>query len=217
MGACPTFDEATAFVEALAELHAAGSKRASLPADWTREVGGIWYDTIEGRLSQLGALLPRFIDVIGDATDPWTLRLLTRLRGALAALASFAKSHTILHGDAHYWNGLYSGREAALLDWGNACLGPGEIDVAHAVALNLPREIGRQWELPLLESYCRRLNDLGVPRSLDDVRARYLRGVLYAITVPIGQWSAGVPAEVWRRLFENASAAARELEVELLL
>jgi aminoglycoside phosphotransferase (APT) family kinase protein len=216
-GTGPSLEQATAFVEALAELHAAGNGVASLPADWARAMGGITYDTIEGRLGLLGPLLRRFIDAMGDGLDPQALRLIAGIHSGSARLAGFAGEHSILHGDAHYGNGLYAPGRAVLLDWGNTCLGPGEIDLAHAVALNLPREIGRNWEAALLESYCQRLNEPGVSRSLEDIRARYLLGVLYAVTVPIGHWSAGLPEKTWRRLFENVLAAAGELKVESLL
>jgi aminoglycoside phosphotransferase (APT) family kinase protein len=214
---CPTLDEATAFVEALAELHATGSGRASLPADWEHAIGESAYNTIEGRLGRLDAVLPGFIAAMHDGIDTRTRQLITRISSVPAGLASFAKNQTILHGDAHYWNGLYSSTGAVLLDWGSACLGPGEIDLAHAVAMNLPREIGRQWEAPLLDAYCRRLNECGVSRSIEDVRARYVFGVLYAVTVPIGQWRGGFPEEVWRPLFTNVVAAGRDLDVESLL
>ncbi len=91
------------------------------------------------------------------------------------------------------------------------------MDLAHAVALNLPPEVARRWEAQLLESYVLGLNEAGVSRSLGETCERYRQGVLYAVTVPIRQWAAGVPEDTWLRLFRNVLVVARELGAESLL
>jgi len=212
---CPTLEQATLFVEALAELHASGPP--SLAEEWARRVGSTAYDTIGGRLG----LLPEFIDRFLAANEadlvPWERELLRAVAAAHERLAGFAKDQTVLHGDANYWNALYAPARAVLLDWGNACMGPGAIDVAHAVALNLPRDVGREWEALLIEAYCRRLSALGSPEKPGDFGMKYRLAVAYAVGVPAGQWTAGVPRDTWRSLLANALAAARDLDVVSML
>jgi aminoglycoside phosphotransferase len=214
---CPTFEEATAFVEALAELHATSIGQPTLAAGWARGLAGLGHHTIEDRLVALAALVPRFVDSAGDDADAATAQFLSGLGSAPSALATFVSERTVMHGDAHYWNALYSGDGATLLDWGNACLGPAEVDLAHALALNLPRTVGRDWETPLLDRYRRRLEQRGIRRDAGDLRERYRRAVLYATLVPLGHRAAGVPSRVWRGLLANGVAAARDLEVTSLL
>jgi hypothetical protein len=209
----PAFEDTRSFVEALAELHAAGERLPSLADDWAREVGGGVYDTLEGRLALRGAIVGPFVEQFGGELDAWTRELVAGLQRGPQALLEFAKGRTVMHGDAHYGNGLYRPGSAALIDWGNACLGPGEADLAHAVALNLPRDIGRVWEAALLAAYTARLNERGIARTVEETMARYRLGVLYAVTVPMGHWRSGVPEQVWRALFGNVVAAAKELAV----
>lgn len=217
MTECPTFSEATAFVEALAELHAASANQSALAAGLARGLAGLGHPTIEDRLGALVALLPGFVDTAGGETDEASVAYLSRFRSAPSALATFVSDRTVLHGDAHYWNALYADGGATLLDWGNACLGPAEVDLAHALALNLPRSVGREWETPLLDRYRRRLEQRGIHRDAGDLRERYRRGVLYATLVPLGHRAAGVPSPVWRGLLANGVAAGRDLEVASLL
>ncbi len=210
-GACPSLEQATLFVEALAELHA--SAQASLAEDWAQGVGSTGYDTISGRLGLRREFISRFLHANGADLAQWERDLMTAVAAAHERLAGFAQEQTILHGDANYWNALYAPARAVLLDWGNACLGPGAIDVAHAVALNLPREAGRRWEARLIEAYCRRSTELGRPETPATFADKYRLAVAYAVCVPAGHWLTGVPRDTWRSLLTNALAAARDLDV----
>lgn len=212
----PSLEEALQFVRALAALHAAGNSPDVIAA-WKRTMGSGWYDTIAGRLSYFDSAGQSSLDSLRTTIDEWGCSLVARISISDARLSQFAEEQTILHGDAHYGNALYSPESAVLLDWGNACLGPGEIDLAHAVALNLPREVSREWEAPILHEYVRSLESFGVSRSFAEVYERYRMGALYAVTVPIRLWQAGVSEEIWRRLLRNVLAAVRDLDAESLL
>lgn len=89
--------------------------------------------------------------------------------------------------------------------------------LAHALALNLSRQVRQQWEAVLLELYTETLNLMGVDRKLDVTRNRYRIAVLYGISEPIGIWHAGFPSSVWLPLLTNALDAAADLDVAGLL
>lgn len=91
---------------------------------------------VEGGGLDLGRREVRFYREIGD-----------RLPAGLAALC---EGQTVLHGDAHYENIVYAELDATLIDLGSVFLGPGEFDLAHAVALNLAPETRVKWESSLL-------------------------------------------------------------------
>ena len=155
---------------------------------------------------------------MGETVSPTTRELLERIRAGRDTLFDFAQQdQTILHGDAHCANALYAADGAVLLDWGNAAIGPGEIDLAHAVALNLPPDLRARWEPSLIDTYRTRLDGHDAPREHDEMMRRYRLGVLYAVAVPLGHWAGGVPDQIWRRLLDNAVSAAEHHDAAALL
>ena len=217
-GLSRTCEEARAYIEALADLHVTGSRIATLPTDWSRDIGSGTSDTVAGRLLSIGPLLSKFADAMGHTISATARDVIGRIQVGRRALIDFAQAdQTILQGDAHYANALYAAGGAALLDWGNACIGPGETDLAHAVAMNLPRDVRLRWETPLLEAYQQRYAKGATPRPAEEFTRRYRLGVLYAVVVPIAHYAAGIPEPIWRRLLNNAVSAAEDHNAVSLL
>ncbi len=216
MTAVPSFGVATAFVEALADLHAAGLRQPSAPEAW-RDAGlEVGHPTAEERLSARKPYLLAFADAF-PALDAWGRRLFAAIAESGDGLLADAGPQTFLHGDAHFWNGLYGLAGAAIIDWESACLGPGVVDLAHALALNLAAELSEEWEPPLLAAYVMRLRASGVVADLDAVTAAYRLGVLHATTVLVGQWRMGEDANAIARWLNYVMTTARRLRVDELL
>jgi len=117
-----------------------------------------------------------------------------------------------VHGDAHFCNAIFGNGSVRLVDWGNVVLGIGEVDVAHAIAMNLHRSLGRTMEDELLDEYA---NCCG--QDLASTWWRYKAGVLYAITSSIAMWEFGLSETTWRYLFTNAMNTAMDLDaIEIL-
>ena len=98
-----------------------------------------------------------------------------------------------------------------MIDWGMPMLAFGEIDLAHAIALNLPGGSRRVWELELIRIYLEGLSASGVSIDPELFRDRYRLGVLYAVASPISWWRSGLPEELWRPALSNVIEAARDL------
>ncbi|MGI9603849.1 MAG: phosphotransferase [Acidimicrobiales bacterium] len=214
----PSRTEAESMVTTLARLHGAGAGMPTLPAIWSERVDTDFTATAPGRLSMAGPLLELFLAEHGadlDAADVTILQTIGNRADVLAQLAD--RPATILHGDAHYANAVHGEHGATLIDFGSVYLGPGEFDLAHAVAMNLPRATRLEWETSLIDGYRRALDHtVGAPAH-DVATNRYRLGVLNAVVVPVTHWIGGVPPSVWRPLLDNALGAARDHDAVSLL
>ena len=122
------------------------------------------------------------------------------------------QGNVLVHGDAHFANALFSPEPTAcLIDWGMPMIGFGEIDLAHALALNLPRHLRREWEEEMFRVYLDKMADHGSVIDKEDLSERYRLGVLYSIMSPIVWWRSGVPDSQWRPALSNSLDAARDL------
>lgn len=192
-------------VQALARLHTDARKIEAIDRVWEEAFGDDPYGTARGRLADLerrtSSLLADERDSLEESAKQ-TLNSLTRLPATLGAAAP----GTIAHGDAHFANALFADGGVRLIDWGNVLLGIGEIDLAHAIALNLPRSFAREIEEELLREYAAYC---GV--EPDRTRSRYKVAVLYAIASALGMREFGLPRSAWWTLLTNALDAASEL------
>lgn len=216
-GVQPSFEQAAVFLEALADLH--GSSAMTRPGPglrWAAVMASPGDDTIRGRASRIGSVAAAFVEQEGSGLEEYIRTLVLRAE-EFGSVVAREPALGIVHGDAHFWNAMYGEQRAVLIDWGNVALGPAGVDLAHAIALNLPREVGAEWEGTLLERYRERLARWGMASSADDVWQSYRTGILFGLLVPIGQRASGVPERVWRPLLRNVSAAARDLDVAALL
>lgn len=202
--------ESEMMIAALADLHGSARRIADLPTVFRGAFGESPYNTVAGRFAAFEPILESFLGAWDNKLTVQARAVLEELRG-LGSLLDGEGDTTIVHGDAHFGNALYGEERAVLIDWGNVALGFGEIDVAHLIAMNLPREQSRAWEGDLLTIYRDQLAAQGFECTLEAIRRRYSIGSRYAVASAIGMWHFGLPHAVWWSLFTNAIDTVTEL------
>jgi aminoglycoside phosphotransferase (APT) family kinase protein len=209
----PTRVQCRYFVEALATLHGQTGSRSTVQSTWTKIAGDLPASAIEQRLSFFELALGSFIAMIRDRVDHEVASFLTGLSDLEEQIQRLTPQENVLvHGDAHFANALFSpAPNACLIDWGMPMIGFGEIDLAHALALNLPRHLRREWEEEMLSVYLDQMADFGSTIDKETLYERYRLGVLYSFTSPIVWWRSGVPDAQWWPALGNSLDAARDL------
>lgn len=214
-GHFPSEQQSHRFVEALAALHGSTLQNQGVLDAWAEVEPGLRIGTLEDRLSLFGENLRLFLGALRGSLDQKTT---SYLEGALPFSELLQSEHlpseAMVHGDAHYGNALFSSSGACLIDWGMPMRAFGEIDVAHAIAMNLPPAVRRKREPKLQRLYLEGLAAYGLPGSAELFRFRYRLGVLYAFASPISWWRTGVPEQIWRPALANLVEAADDLGID---
>lgn len=211
----PTRLQCRQFVEALAVLHGLTSGDSTIRTKWTTTGSGLPAETIHQRLSFFQVALEPFIEAIRDRVDHEVASFLMGLRDLDEQINEMKPPVNVLvHGDAHFANALYSSdSRACLIDWAMPMIGFGEIDLAHALALNLPGHLRREWEEEMVSAYIDRLSAWGAPIERDAFYERYRLGVLYSFVSPVAWWWSGVPESQWWEALTNSLDASRDLDL----
>lgn len=209
----PTRMECRCFVEALATLHGLTGRGSTIQGKWTKVAADLPAGTIQQRLSFFQLVLGPFISAIHGSVDRAVESFLTGLNDLEHRIKRAGdQADVIVHGDAHFANALFSPEPCAcLIDWGMPMVGFGEIDLAHALALNLPPNLRREWEQEMMDVYLSRMAACGSPLDGAAFLDRYRLGVLYSFISPVVWWCSGVPEPQWRSALMNSLDAAREL------
>ena len=99
---------------------------------------------------------------------------------------------------------------ACLIDWAMPAIGFGEIDVAHALVLNLTPEQQRRYTTSMKERYARNRerSDPGFNRAAFE--ARYALAVRFAALSPVLWWAGGLAETVWRTPLANVMTYLRQ-------
>lgn len=198
----PTEDIAKQFVGVLARTHAQG-RAIDLARAFAAVEGGTH---MMDRLDLAALMLDMFLGTVETGTLPkGASEIVRRLKDRLPQLHSLLTGHeTLVHGDAHFWNAMY-GQDALLLDWELAKIGPGEADLCHALAMNLPRPIAERYEKPCLHHYVSTCSQYGMELIERDLWDRYRMCLLYTVMETVGLKNIpGIEDAVWHRLFTNA-------------
>lgn len=202
----PTGSDIEKFVAVLAKSHAQSRK-----IDLTGAFAPLRSNTcVTDGSDQAAPMLDAFLHENDGAEFPaQSFDLVKKLRDHVRQLGPLLAGHLVLvHGDAHFWNALY-GNDALLLDWEMAVIGPGEVDLCHALAMNLPRDVAKRHETACLSHYVRTCSEFGVELSERDVWERYRMCLLLTVLVSIGMRRIpGIGDKVWRNMFTNAVEAA---------
>lgn len=209
----PTRVECRCFVEALATLHGLTGSHSTIQSTWTKVAIDLPPGTIEQRLSFFQFALGPFITMIRERVDRSVESFPTDLNDLEGRIKRLEPQHeVIVHGDAHFANALFSPEpRACLIDWGMPMIGFGEIDLAHALAMNLPQNLRREWEEEMVGVYLNRMAACGSPVEEAAFYERYRLGVLYSFVSPVVWWRSGVPETLWWSALENSLNAARDL------
>jgi aminoglycoside phosphotransferase (APT) family kinase protein len=204
--------EATAVVDALADLHA---------AFWDS-------DRLDGDL----ALLRTRSDGANHLADVLVPRLVTKPRGPAAELISpgvarasrvlldrraeiealwRAEPRTLTHGDPHLGNLFFEGADPGFLDWQATMAGPGIRDVAYFLNASVDIPMARAIERDLVDRYAARLGANGVDVDAGATWTRYRAAIsefYIAAVVTAGTSERMQRQEVTRAGVERAVAAA---------
>jgi len=117
-------------VEGLAAMHAYFQQRPGLVAGLPRVTADRWK-----RQCRAAARAARLSDTEHAGIGEHIARLLEdAVEHASVDRALGVLPATLVHGDVHEYNVLVSGDRCRLIDWGNARLGPGMLDVANVAA-----------------------------------------------------------------------------------
>jgi len=207
-GAAPTYRYITMFVRALAKSHAHSSR-----IDLRRAFGDIPGDVhVTDGSEDVPMMLDEFLSNCDpERFPPKTYELLKKIRDNIPRIVSLLSGHsTLVHGDAHFGNALYADK-AMLLDWALATIGPGEVDLSHALAMNLPRYFASEYEVDALRDYVKTSADSGLDHSEADVLERYRQCLLLTVVVAAGMKRVpGINDLVWSFMFTNAAHSAIE-------
>ena len=210
LGSPPAPPHIEKFVRALGKIHAQ-SMQIDLAEAFSNVPGGVYVtDGSERAAPLLDAFLHSFDS---NRFPPRTYDLVKNIRDNIPTIVDLlAGQSALIHGDAHFWNALYSD-DALVLDWALATVGPGEVDLCHALAMNLPRDFSREHEPPALRLYVQTCSEVGVDLDESDVLDRYRICLLQTVVVAVGmQAVVGMPEAVWTRLFTNAVQSAIDHE-----
>ena len=217
----PARSQAEAAAEALAVIHARWWESPELG----RSIGQAHTaDDLTRMVAGIGAMLPGFLDALGDALSPGGRRIYESVfSSALRPWLRLTDPHalTVTHGDAHSWNFLFprtGDGPAVLYDWQLWHVDVGARDLAFFIALHWYPERRRELEVPTLRRYHERLSAQGVQRySFDDLMLDYRRSAVRNLTFPVLLWKRGLAPEAWFHRLECALAAYRDLGCEEVL
>ncbi len=195
------------FVSALARTHA--QARALPLADLFRNVDGDVHITDGG--DQVAGVLDAFLHAVDDDRFPArSYELVRKIRDNIPMVRTLLTGdETLVHGDAHFDNAMYDDEGALLIDWALAVMGPGEVDLAHALAMNLPRFFSAEYEASLFLCYAEQASAHGHSVSENEVRDRYRQCLLLTVIIAVGMHTVpGMTDRVWSFLFTNAVHSA---------
>jgi hypothetical protein len=206
----PSDEQIANFVGALAMTHA---QSASLPLSDL-------FALVEGdiHVGDGAELVPVLLDSFLRSADPaplprGTFEMLVRIRDGIPTLGGQLQSQpgVLVHGDAHFGNAFYRTDDAVLIDWALAVIGPGEVDLCHALAMNLPRHIGANHEKEMMRQYTAVCSEFGHPLTEREVYTRYQNCLLLTVIVAVGMSTVpGMPEPVSQYMITNAVNAAIE-------
>jgi hypothetical protein len=204
--------EATAVVDALADLHAAFWESSRFDGDL--------------------ALLRARSDGANHLADVLVPRLVTKPRGPAAELISPAvgeasrvlldrraeieafwarEPRTLAHGDPHLGNLFFEGAAPGFLDWQATMAGPGIRDVAYFLNASVHIPVARAIERELVDRYAARLGAHAVEVDAEATWTRYRAAIsefYIAAVVTAGTSERMQPHAVTRAGVERAVAAA---------
>ena len=206
LGGPPSFRYIEKFVQALGKTHA---------QSWKLDLQGL-FSNVRGDVlvtdgsEHVAPVLDDFLRTCEtDRFPPRTFDLVKKIRDNIPRIVTLLTGPSVLiHGDAHYGNALYA-EDALLIDWALAVIGPGEVDLCHALAMNLPRYFASEYEPVAIHQYVQTCSKFGWDIYEDEVLERYRMCLLLTVVVAVGMKTvAGMQDTVWSYMFTNAVHSA---------
>lgn len=206
LGRPPNFRYIEKFVQALGKAHAQ-SWKLDLPGLFLNVRGDVF---VTDGSEHVAPLLDEFLYTCEtDRFPPRTYDLVKKIRDNIPKIETLLSDPSVLlHGDAHFGNALYAD-DAMLIDWALAVIGPGEVDLCHALAMNLPRYFASEYEPVAIRQYVQTCSKFGWDLREDEVLERYRECLLLTVIIAVGmQTVAGIQETAWSYMFTNAVHSA---------
>lgn len=150
---------------------------------------------------------PQFVKAVPELLQPQHLAIYEKLLTAwpypaLKQRLLSGKNLTVVHGDAHFGNILFSRNSDApsvlLLDWAVWHINTGPTDIAYLGAF-APAEVRAKNEQTMLNAYHDRLIENGIKDySYDDCWLDYRQAALAHMIWPVFWWAFDLPELIWR-------------------
>jgi hypothetical protein len=204
-------------IDCLAQFHAYWWQHPSLPH---LRASVLPQHDDRAELAAMRAALPTFLNTLGDTLTAADRDLYNRTLRSLTQLWSVPTEqpeHTLVHGDAHFWNFLYplnhATHQTRIIDWQCVHVGLGLEDVTYAIILRYPRRIAAN-EDDLVRRYHAQLVAAGVKGcDWDKCWAAYRRAATLHVLSPIRFMLGGLPEAFWRMFVPRTLAAVRDLDL----
>jgi hypothetical protein len=218
----PDDGNCTALVRTLARIHAHWWQDPRLEVAFRPAIppGRAWADR---RAAAIGRL-PEFVNFLGSRLPSHhaaVYRQIARAGASLYEVPPGAPNQTLLHGDAHTWNGMYPQEPAAelrLLDWNMWDIGCPADDLAYLMAVHWSPERRGRLESHLLATYHTTLVDCGVRGyCFTDLEQEYRAAVVRSLLTPVWQWVRGIAPGIWWPHLERIFLAFDDLDCRMLL
>jgi len=176
-------------------------------------------------VSEIERILPGFL---GQAGDRLQVDVRTLLRQAFSSLPGLwkrlgeGKGITLTHGDAHLANFLYPHNprkdSVRMIDWQFCNVGLGANDLAFMIAPHWAPNRRRSLSGRFIRRYHRELVKRGVENySWDDCWYDYRVSVIDNLYLPVWQWKARMPLDIWWPNLKRVVRAFKDLRCAELL
>ncbi len=185
-------DQAARVIERLAPLHARWWEQADQPAlAWLSRWGRESQARATRFRGQLESVLDRYRDCILASVVDLSQTVAGRYEVILWALDQ--RPTTVIHGDLHLDNLIFTGGDAvALIDWQGVSVGPAIVDIGLFIVGSLSVDDRRMAEMDLLARYHAALADHGVRGySFVDLVVDYQRSLAWQLAGIVG-WLARI-------------------------
>lgn len=215
----PTDSECEKAIAALAQLHAAWWERSQL-SDAKKKLKG--ENNWKKRYQDAIYALPNFLDYLGERISRQRRATFERIIPVVEQSLNHREKITLIHGDAHYWNFMFS-REGIknavkILDWNLWDVGAASDDLAYMMGLHWYPERRHRLEIKLLQKHHSKMIEKGVrDYRFDDLWEDYRLSCIRNMFIPVWQWTQGIHPSVWWFHYERSFLTYDDLGCEELL
>ena len=209
-------------VDCLAELHAFWWNDPRLAKDFASRPA---VDSIEKTLKEGEEIPPSFLDFAGDRLSHHRRAIYEKVFSSTPSLTrALSRDHavTLIHGDAHFWNFLFSSHgsdeKPRIIDWETWHAGLGVMDISYMMALRWYPERRARLEIPLLRRYHSNLLSHGIRNyDWDSCWSDYRTSVIHHLLFPLLFWNMKLPVFIWWDQLECIMLAFEDLHCDEFL
>ncbi|HCY87757.1 MAG TPA: hypothetical protein DHV36_21660 [Desulfobacteraceae bacterium] len=198
----PVMTDCRKAVAAMADVHSRFWDHTELEDTFGPVPGRDYFAQREGHFLDILVSFSREIgDLLSNEYREVFRKAITTYYPMISERLSTRTGITLCHGDLHAWNFLFPQDDVDpvyIIDWQNWQIGLGVDDLAYMVGLHWEQERKERYERELLDLYCNRLIENGVPGYMyDQCLSDYNLALIGQCLVPLWQWEHKVPEPFW--------------------